>query len=331
MKKLYVLHLGIGNVGKEVITLVTKQKEIIKKDFDVSLEYAGKFTSKNSDEEIKKALRSIPLPFVLIDTTASDRTIPHIVAAMKRGGFVILANKKPLAGRQKDFDLLHRLGGQRLFYECVVGAGLPVIKTLKDLIITGDEVLDIQGCFSGTLGFLFSEMDNGKSFSESLNLAKERGFTEPDLREDLSGLDVARKALILARLIGRKIEFEDIKLTSLYPKNMQRLSAENFLKSAYLLDDVYKKKTEQAKLKNKVLRFVARIDQRVCKVGLQEVNITIDIGSLKGPDNLIVFKTKRYSQNPLVIKGPGAGIEVTAAGVFADLLSVIKIIHGGNI
>lgn len=331
MKKLCILHLGIGNVGKEAVRQIAAQKGKIERELQVSLEYMGRFNSRNSEEEICKAIQAVALPFVLIDTTASDKTIPYIAKALRRGGFAVLANKKPLSGRQNAFDMLHELAGPRLLYECTVGAGLPVIRSLKDLIMTGDEIVEIQGCFSGTLGFLFSKLDDGKLFSEAILEAKEKGFTEPDPRDDLSGKDVLRKALILARIIGRKIEAEDIGLVSLYPEKMQRQSSEDFLKNMNKLDEFYAERVKKAKRKKRVLRFVAKVNPYACSVGLAEVDEASEMGMLKGTDNLIVIRTKRYSQNPLVIKGPGAGVEVTAAGVFANLLSVAKVVKGGGI
>lgn len=326
MRKLFIIHLGMGNVGKEIKRQIVQQKRKITNNLNISLEYIKEFTSKNSDAEIKEAIKNIPMPFVLIDTTASDKTISFIKMALKRDGFAVLANKKSLAGTQENFESLHRVGRKRLLYECVVGAGLPVIRTLKDLLTTGDEVVEIQGCLSGTLGFIFTQLDSGKSFSESVIDAREKGFTEPDPRDDLSGLDVARKALILARIMGKKIELKDIALASLYPEDMDKLRIGEFMKQVNKLDNLYKARVENAKKEGKVLRFVAKISQKKCSVGLIKVNALRDIGSLNGPDNLIVFKTKRYAQYPLVVKGPGAGIFVAAAGVFADVLSVAKMI-----
>jgi homoserine dehydrogenase len=133
-------------------------------------------------------------------------------------------------------------------------------------------------------------------------------------------VDVARKALILARILGSKMELEDIKLKGLYPQSMGKLSAEDFLQQVHTLDGFYKEQQEKAKKENKVLRFVAKVTKQTSSVGLQAVDAVSEIGSLRGPDNLIIFKTKRYFKNPLIIKGPGAGIEVTAAGVFANVL-----------
>lgn len=329
MKQLSILHLGIGKVGSVVMRQILDRQQKIENDLGVSLNYAGKFNSKNSESEIMDAIAKVKLPFVLIDTTASEKTFPYAAKALKRGGFVVLANKKPLSGSQKDFDLLQKLGGSRLFFESTVGAGLPLIRPLRDFLETGDEILEIQGCFSGTLGFLFSELDRGVLFSKAIMQAKEYGYIEPDPRDDLSGMDVARKALILARLMGQKVEANQVGLSSLYPSDMGNLSSEGFLSKMHILDEEYAEKVKTAAKKKKVLRYVAKVNH-VCEVGLKEMDPFGEIGSLRGTDNIFVIKTKRYSQNPLVVKGPGAGIEVTAAGVFGDILSVAKMAREVN-
>jgi homoserine dehydrogenase len=355
VKKISLLHLGIGNVGKEVVAQIQAQKDEIVKQFGLDLVYCGLFTVRNgvfapdglSEEKIRNdlsearyapvdiekmvlhAIDEMETPFILIDTTASDSTFPFLEKTLKKGGYVVLSNKKPLAGSLKQFENLQRLGKNRIYCETVVGAGLPVIQTLKNLLITGDEISEIQGCFSGTLGYLFSQLDTGKKFSEVVMQAKKLGYTEPDPRDDLGGVDVARKALILSRFLGQKKELSDIALTGLYPKEMGMLSVDEFMSEIKKLDDEYAEKVKNAKTQGKVLRFVATVTQTDCRVGLEAVEKTSDIGSLQGPDNIIIFKTKRYFDNPLVIKGPGAGLAVTAAGVFADILSSAQIITGG--
>lgn len=360
MKKLYILQLGAGNVGGTLIQQITSyagkelmycgvftSKEGVFRKTGLSKKVLSSFLQKQqfkhydafiniakvqtasriagmSGMTTNGALAEMPEPFVLIDTTASHTTLPLMKRALQRGGYVVMSNKKPIAGTQKDFDALHKLGADRLFYETTVGAGLPVISTLRTLLSTGDEVLEIQGCFSGTLGFLFSQVENGASFSDAVLEAKKLGFTEPDPRDDLSGVDVARKALIVARLLGMKLEMSDVKLEGLYPKKMSALSVDEFLAQLTNLDTKYKEKAATAQKQGKVLRFIATVSKDGCNVGLEAVEKTSDIGSLSGPDNLIVFKTKRYYDNPLVIKGPGAGREVTAAGVFGDLLAVAR-------
>ena len=350
MKKIYLYHLGIGNIGKELISQLAMQEELLTRKYGVEIRYAGLFTSSTgffnaegiSVKEAKKLILEKGLtqkidpqktisemknPFICIDTTASDQTIPLLKKALENGGFVVCSNKKPFTGSQKDFDTLHSFNESRLLYETTVGAGLPVIQTIKNLLDTGDEILEIQGCFSGTLGFIFSELEKGTPFSHAVFTAKDQGFTEPDPRDDLSGVDVARKALILARLLGQKKELSDIQLESLFPKKMEKYTVEDFLKNISQLDEQYAQKRNIAAKENKVLRFIAQITPEKSSVQLQAVDKNSDIGSLTGPDNIIVCKTKRYNTNPLIIKGPGAGIEVTAAGVFADIMTVIKTIN----
>lgn len=331
MKTLNILHLGIGKVGKEVVRQIQDQKEKIEKEMDISLMYSGKFTSNNSKDEIERTITSIRLPFVLIDTTSSNETFPYIALSLKQGGFAVLANKRPLAGSQENFDMLHKLGNNRLFYECVVGAGLPIIRTLKDLIMTGDKVFEIKGCFSGTLGFICSELEKENTFSDAIRSAKENGFTENDPREDLSGADVARKVLILARILGRKLEPHNINVTPLYPFSLSSYSINEFIKHVSDLDKKYRLKMNKAKKENKTLRFVASVGTSASlrtplNIRLEEVDASSPIGSLKGPDNIVVIKTKRYFETPLIIQGAGAGPIVTAAGVFADILQVARMV-----
>jgi aspartokinase/homoserine dehydrogenase 1 len=350
MKSLFLLHLGIGNVGKKLLTQIQKQEKYIFNTYGVQLRYLGLFNSKGGvykkdgfdfneleqvqkkladrkgSETLEKALAEVRLPFVLIDTTNSELTVPFLKQALERGGSAVLSNKKPLALSQEIFDTLHRLGKQRFLYETGVGAALPVIQTLKTLLETGDEVLEIQGCFSGTLGYLFSELEKGHAFSKAVLQAKKFGFIEPEPRDDLSGVDVARKVLILTRIMGKKMELSDIKLGSLYPKEMDSLTKEEFFQHLPELDAGYREKAEEAKKSGKVLRYLAKITPATYQVGLEAVDINSEIGELNGPDNVIVFKTKRYYENPITIKGPGAGGEVTAAGVFGDILTIVKML-----
>lgn len=346
MKKLNIIHLGIGNVGTALVRMILDNREKLQKDFGADLIYCGLFNSKggifelggllveeliqfpsNSKVEAKFAVDEISSPFVLIDTTASEATYPLLMNAFKKGGYVVMSNKKQLSSSQKLFDLLQRSGKKKLFYETTVGAGLPVISTLKNLLLTGDEVLEIKGCFSGTLGFIFSQLEDGNKFSETVKTAKKMGYTEPDPRDDLSGLDVARKALILSRLLGRSLGLSDIKLASLYPDSMSDLTIDDFLEKITRLDDQYKKKIEVAQKNGQTLRFVATVTPEKCIVGLETVSKDSDLGGLKGPDNMIIFKTKRYFDRPMVIKGPGAGPEVTAAGVFGDILTIARNVY----
>lgn len=343
LRSYHLLHLGLGNVGRALKTQIIEQRQLLQNAYGIDLVYTGLFTSRSglysidgltplqlatfpgsSTDNAAECLTGIPSPFILIDTTASDITLPMIKTALSRGGGVVLSNKKPLTGSQEDFDMLHDQGRGNLFYETTVGAGLPVVSTLKTILATGDEVISIQGCFSGTLDFIFSELEKGSFFSAAVLEAKKLGFTEPDPRDDLSGTDVARKVLILARLLGRKMELTDIVVEKLYPDSLTRVSNEEFVNRLGEMDDEYQKKVVEAKSRGKVLRYVATLNQNDCRVGITAVPRESEIGSLQGPDNIIVFTTKRYETNPLVIKGPGAGVEVTAAGVFGDIVQAAK-------
>ncbi|MBI2592010.1 homoserine dehydrogenase [Candidatus Saccharibacteria bacterium] len=341
--KYYLLHMGVGNVGRAVLQQVRDNRQWVQRTYGIDLIYCGLFDSQASVfnaqglslaqinafpssgiEDINRSIRLMPKPFALIDTTASEQILPLLAEAAARGGAVILANKNPLAAGQSDFKKLSKLAGRRLFYETTVGAGLPVIQTLKTLIATGDKIIRIEGCFSGTLGFIFSQLQKGDSLSEAVLQAKKLGFTEPDPRDDLSGLDVARKALILARTLGAHMEMTDIKIKKIYPRAMEKLSAGEFLNKLPELDSLFKAKINLARQRAKTLRFVAQVEHGDYRVGLREVDLNSDIGSLNGSDNIIIFKTRRYSKQPLVIKGPGAGVEVTAAGVFDDILQAAQ-------
>lgn len=357
MKKIGILHLGPGNVGKKFLKLLLENKSQIEKNYDLSLQIIGIFTStggkinssglplqeiqkiisspdkvvfKSSHKQISKFIKRVEEPLIVIDTTASSDTFEILADTLKKGGFIVLSNKKPLTTKLSHFQKLYKYH-HRLFFETTVGAGLPIISTLKDLHYTGDQIIQITGCFSGTLGYIFSELEKDIAFSNIVRKAKDLGFTEPDPRDDLSGTDVARKALILGRLISLKINLEDIKIQSLYPAKFKNITIESFLEKVNTLDDGYKKMMNQAKKQHDTLRYVATVTPNKITVGLKQVPKDSDIGSLTGPDNIVVIKTKRYDNNPLIIKGPGAGLEVTAAGVLADVLKIIRIIKGDNI
>ncbi|HSW79388.1 MAG TPA: hypothetical protein VLG47_01290 [Candidatus Saccharimonadales bacterium] len=347
MKQINVIHVGVGNVGGELVKQITAQKAGIKKNFELELIYCGMFTATDgifksdglADKDIKsfpsgkqydvkKAITEIPLPFILIDTTASDATVALHKLTLKRGGSVVMSNKKPVAGAQSDFDELMKYGEKRVLIETTVGAGLPVISTLHDLINTGDKIEQITGCFSGTLGYLFTELEDGVPFSKAVAAAKAQGFTEPDPRDDLSGVDVARKAVILARLMGCKIELKDVELQSLYPESMTKLSVEDFIKKLPALDKEFAKGFKSAMANEMIPRYIASVTPKKSTVGLAEVPFDSDIGALTGPDNIIIIQTKRYHDNPLIIKGPGAGVPVTAGGVFSDVLKAAGALAG---
>ncbi len=264
---------------------------------------------------------------VLVDATGADLAATHI-AGLQNGFHIVTANKRPLTSTLADYRTVQRLRrrkGLNYQYEATFGAGLPLLSTLQDLIHTGDRILRIQGCLSGTLGYICSKLDERVPFSEAVRDAMAKGYTEPDPRDDLSGVDVARKALIISRAIGSLLELNQIRLKALIPRRFFSAgSIERFLELLPSADLLMRTECEQAWSEGKVLRFLADIDSQGCTVGLERVPRDSPIGRLAGPDNILVFKTQRYYEYPLVIQGPGAGASVTAAGVLSDLLKIAK-------
>jgi aspartokinase/homoserine dehydrogenase 1 len=259
---------------------------------------------------------------ILVDLTASDTT-PLVLKAVEAGMDVVLANKRPLAGpRRQSSELWERVAAahQRMLTEATVGAGLPIFDTYRKLVESGDRVLKIEGCLSGTLGFVLTEVERGKSFSQALKRAMELGYTEPDPRDDLSGADVGRKALILGRLLGFAGEPDDVSVESLVPAALRALPRDAFVARLADLDADWAKRAATAKAKGATLRYVASVSKDKIAVGLQTVGRASPFFGLKGTDNQVAFTTARYRKNPLVITGPGAGPAVTAAGVLNDLL-----------
>ncbi len=263
---------------------------------------------------------------ILVDVTAAETT-PSILAALNGRMDVVLGNKRPLTGRRAHVDvLLHtaRASGRHLLAEVTVGAGLPVLDTLSKLRESGDRVRRIEACLSGTLTFLFDEMGRGRVFSEALRDAMKHGYTEPDPRDDLSGLDVGRKALTLGRLIGYRGELGELRIESLVPKRVRGLPLAGFLASLATLDAEWELRMSAARSKGRVLRYLATATPRAVRVGLVEVDHTSPFAALSGTDNQVAFVTDRYADRPLVVTGPGAGPAVTAAGVMNDILSLAR-------
>ncbi|HVR41214.1 MAG TPA: bifunctional aspartate kinase/homoserine dehydrogenase I, partial [Thermoanaerobaculia bacterium] len=261
---------------------------------------------------------------ILVDLT-SEETAPLIQKALENGFHIVLANKKPLAVSQIAFDELIDTAKQRglaLRYEATAGAGLPVLDTLAKLQEAGDRVEQILGCFSGTLGFLMTALEDGKPFSEAVREAWKLGYTEPDPRDDLSGRDVARKALILARTLGRRLEFDEITLESLYTTSVDDDDPARFVDKLKSLDADWADRVARAKRDGKKLRYVAKIGKRAIRVGIEAVPESSPMGGLRGTANQVVIYSKRYHNNPLVVTGPGAGAQVTAAGVLNDIVAI---------
>jgi aspartokinase/homoserine dehydrogenase 1 len=261
---------------------------------------------------------------VLVDVTAHE-TLPAIRAAIMANMDIVMANKRPLSAPRAEVASLRALAaahGSRLLHETTVGAGLPVMDSYAKLVETGDTVLRIEGCTSGTLGFLLTEIGKGRAFSEALRDAMTRGFTEPDPRDDLSGMDVARKALILARMMGFAGDLADVTVESLVPTAYRAMTLPKFLASLAQQDAAWADRFAAAATQGRVLRYVLNATARTVKVGLCAVPLTHPLAGLRGTDNQIVFTTTRYREHPLVITGPGAGPAVTAAGVLNDILQL---------
>jgi aspartokinase/homoserine dehydrogenase 1 len=261
---------------------------------------------------------------IIVDVTAAD-TATLLRTAIARGFDTVLANKLPIGSSQRAFDGLQSLArkhGRRIRCEATVGAGLPVIDTLHKLVDAGDRIDSIEGCPSGTLGYLFGEMERGSPFSDALRRAVDAGYTEPDPRVDLSGLDVARKALILARLIGFRGDLDRVSVESLVPVQLRDLSVAEFLARSREADDALRARVNGAADRGAVLRYRARVTTTTISVGVCEVPRGEPLASLSGTDNQFAFETARYRERKLVIGGPGAGVSVTAAGVYGDILAL---------
>ena len=239
---------------------------------------------------------------------------------------MVTPNKKANSGPLAYYESLkeaRRLGSSSYLYEATVGAGLPVISTLRDLRETGDKISSVEGIFSGTLAYLFNVYDGKKPFSEIVKDAKAKGYTEPDPRDDLSGTDFVRKVIILGREMGLKLEMKDVQVESLIPPGLEKGSIDDFLNGLPKYDGEMKKRFDAAAARGKVLRYMGRLTaDGKATVGVAELDRTHAFANIALTDNVVRYATARYNTNPLIVQGPGAGPEVTAAGVFADLLRV---------
>jgi len=343
--------IGPGNVGKAFLRQLAAARARLKRDAHVDLRLRGLASSRAmhlAELELDPAaavaaleaerapldlqqfadhVRAEHLPHaVILDCSASDEVAEHYGRWLARGIHVVAANKRagsgPLA-RHAAIRAASAQGRARWRYESTVGAGLPVISTLRDLIDTGDELHSIEGLLSGTLAWLFTAFDGREPFSALVRRARELGYTEPDPRDDLSGRDVARKLVILARESGRALELAEVEVESLVPSTLTDVAREEFLERLPELDGALNARLESARRAGKVLRHVAHLDARgVARVGLVELTPEHAFAHARGTDNVVQFTSARYRTNPLVVQGPGAGPEVTAAGLFADLLRV---------
>jgi aspartokinase/homoserine dehydrogenase 1 len=262
---------------------------------------------------------------VLVDVASGD-TSEALTTALDHGLDLVLANKVPLASSSAISKRIlgARERGRRVLHEATVGAGLPVIDTLQQLVASGDRVEAIDCSPSGTMGFVFSELGRGRAFSDVVRQAMSLGYTEPDPRDDLSGIDVARKGLILSRMLGYAGEMQDVEIESLIPESLGAVSRDEFLAALPESDASWAAAVEDARSNNAVLRYRVRVTRGGVRAGLARVALGSPLASLDGTDNLFVFMTKRYRQRPLVVSGPGAGAVVTAAGVLGDVLRIVS-------
>jgi len=349
-KSLHVFLVGTGLIGTPLISMIHKQLKKLSQEQRLEIAIVGIANSRkmifNEDgisfidwktgldkgepmnmEDYFHKMKTMNLSnSVFVDCTASDVIIPYYEKILRSSISIVTPNKRANSGSYSDYKKLKDAAtetGVRLLYETNVGAGLPVINTLSDLMFSGDHILKIEAVLSGTLNFLFSHYEKGKNFSDIVKEAKDKGYTEPDPRDDLSGMDVARKILILGRETGLPLEMKDIKVENLVPENCRKASSVNdFFIELDKSNSIFEKRLAEAERVGGKLRYVASIENGKATVSLQNVNNEHPFYMLKGSDNIVSFTTDRYFNQPLVVKGPGAGAEVTAAGVFADIIRI---------
>lgn len=266
---------------------------------------------------------------LVVDATASDAVAQRYQELLDHNIGIITPNKRANTRSQAYYDTLHaKAREQRVpyFYETTVGAGLPVISTLRTLVRTGDTIRSIRGVFSGTMAYIFGKLGEGMSFSEAVRNARANGLTEPDPRDDLGGEDVARKLLILAREMGLTVERADVSVESLVPQALQQGGVDQFLENVASLDEAWATRVSGAAQEGKRLAYVGAIADGTLEVGVQAVPAQSALGRLQGTDNVVIFETDRYHVMPLVVQGPGAGPRVTAAGILADVIQAAELV-----
>lgn len=350
--------IGPGTVGSTLLRQIDARSEQLKKQFNLDIRVRAiarsskmllsepRIELENWQQEFSE--KSVALDFasfeqcvnpdhlphaVIIDCTASDEIASRYAGWLRRGIHVITPNKRACSGPLEAYRELQfhaHSGSSHFFYETTVGAALPIILTLRDLIDTGDEIRSVQGIFSGTLAYLFNVYDGSVPFSDIVRQAKESGYTEPDPRDDLSGMDVARKLTILARELGMTTALGEFPVQNLVPEALRKVSIDDFLARLGKYDDEMKQLYDVAQEAGKVLRYVGRLDaDGTVAVGLESVDANHPFGNINLTDNIVQFETARYSANPLYVRGPGAGPDVTAGGVFSELLRLAKFLNVG--
>lgn len=276
-----------------------------------------------------RLLEAVDAPgLIAVDCTASAEVTSGLVDILARGRDVVLANKLPLATDLAAWDAFAAAGrdaapsGGRARWEATVGAAVPIVATLRRLLAAGDDVASIEGTFSGSLNFLATELRAGRAFSAIVRDARARGFTEPDPRTDLGGVDMARKALILARMLGARLELADVEVEALYPAEMAAIGIEAFMARTADLDEAFARTVAEARAGGGVWRYAARVGPVGASVGPVVVPADSPLGMLRGTDNHVAFHTRWYASSPLVLQGRGAGVDATASGVLSDVVEL---------
>ena len=350
-KTLNVFTLGTGNIGTTMFRQLADQHHFLLENNDLEIKVIGTSNSrkmifnengidlkdwKNNLEEngeiadltnFIERMKKMNLPnCVFIDNTASKLPSTYYTDIFKSNISVVTCNKIANSAAYSQYKQLHetaRKHGVDFLYETNVGAGLPIVRVLKDLMMSGDRLLKIEAILSGTISYIFNNFIDEASFYNVVKEAQKLGYTEPDPRDDLSGVDFMRKMLILARDAGHQLESSDVNLGNILPKEcLEASSVDHFYEELLKAEPYFKSLKEKAKSENKVIRYIGKLENGQVEISLQMVDQNHPFYALSGSDNIISFTTERYKERPLVVKGPGAGAEVTAGGVFADLVNI---------
>jgi aspartokinase/homoserine dehydrogenase 1 len=314
--QLQVRIIGLSNSRK----MLFKEDGIDTANWKTQLEEGETASLQQFVEEVgKRNLRNS----IFVDVTANDKVAAIYDQLLQKSISVVACNKIAASSAYANYKKLKDLAGEyncQFLFETNVGAALPIIGTLNDLMRSGDRVNKIQAVLSGTLNFVFNNYDGERKFADVVKQAQKEGYTEPDPRLDLSGTDVMRKIMILAREGGEKLEMDDITNNSFMPASCMQGSVDDFYTAMAKEEAYFKKLYDEASEKGCILKFVATYDNGKASVGLQHINPNHDLYHLYGKDNIVLFYTDRYIDQPMVVKGAGAGAEVTASGVFADII-----------
>ncbi|PKP52207.1 MAG: bifunctional aspartate kinase/homoserine dehydrogenase I [Bacteroidetes bacterium HGW-Bacteroidetes-1] len=352
VKTLHLFCAGTGNIGTELLSQLMQSENALQINHQMHLKVMGIINSRKMVfakdggidlkdwknilfEQGKKAdlkafikeIEKMNLPgSIFIDNTSNQQLVEQYDALFNQNVSVVACNKLGASGPFATYSKLKRSArkkGVDFLFETNVGAGLPIIKTMNDLHISGDRFLKIEAILSGTISFIFNNYKNDRSFADVVLEAQQKGFTEPDPRDDLSGMDFSRKMLILARETGLPLEMQDVNIESILPEaSLKAPSIEAFYEELKRSEKYFSALKSKAASENKVLRYIGMIEDGQIHIRLSFVGLEHPFYSLSGSDNIISFTTLRYKNTPLVVKGPGAGAEVTATGVFADILRV---------